>query len=363
MATDALGDATLPENSGSYEIIYGSPDDTDEDDDFKPIASAKDGGVVKFFGQSHDGTQRRWCDIEDYRRLHLSLDEDVISGDLNTQPAMALNVSVPQGVDAAVQLQLIYYETSGFEYIEGNDPCFADPDDTADDPATTDVDEMQRAMVQATCTSKEIDDEASFVLYAESDEDAADDKRHLALVETGRFTGVFQGFLSLTDADGDGGGENWGIAKSNGAYSDGEDNVDRTNPSTAVLGVGSGPVSIIYKDTDGKNRRYDIEIDIDPPTVQVDSPAHEGRSDDEKPSFIGSFNDSDSGLAADSFQLDVDNRDDGGDTFAGDEFEPSALVTGKDGAEFGYEVRRRLDYTGYNQPDHRCSVSSVTTST
>ena len=46
---------------------------------------------------------------------------------------------------------------------------------------------------------------AAYVLHAESDEDAADDKRHLALVETGRFTGVFQGELRLTDADGDGG--------------------------------------------------------------------------------------------------------------------------------------------------------------
>ena len=67
-------------------------------------------------------------------------------------------------------------------------------------------------------------------------------------------------------------------------------------------------MTIRYKDTSGTNRSYEIQIDIEPPTIQVDSPAHNGRSDDEKPSFIGSFNDADSGLAADSFQLDVDNR-------------------------------------------------------
>ena len=81
----------------------------------------------------------------------------------------------------------------------------------------------------------------------------------------------------------------------------------------AVIGVGDGPVTITYVDTDGGKKTYDIQVDIQPPTISVDSPVHDGRSDDEKPSFIGSFNDSDSGLAANSFQLDVDNIDDGGD--------------------------------------------------
>jgi hypothetical protein len=205
-------------------------------------------------------------------------------------------------------------------------------------------------MVQAACTSNEIKDGDGFVLHAESDEDAADDKRNLALLETGRFTGVFQGYLRLTDADGDGGdtNENWGIAKGSGAYDEAADNNNGAvgaNPSVAVLGVGSGPVTITYKDTDGINRRYDIEIDIDPPTVQIDSPANNGRSDDEKPSFIGSFNDSDSGLAADSFQLDVDNNDDPEDIDS--IMDVDAGVTGKDGEQYG-QVRRRLDYTGYN---------------
>ncbi len=342
---------TTFENSGTYEVIFERPAATATDPavPFKPIASAKDGGVVKFFGRVNDGGGLDdFGDIGDF----ISLDEDVISGDLNTQPAMALNVSVPRGGGtdpSVVQLQLIYYETSGFEYIQGYERCFEDPDATADDTKTPDVNEQQRAMVQAACTAKEIEDlnDANrgdrFVLYAESDEDAADDRRHLALVETGRFTGVFQGYLRLTDADGDGGGENWGVAKTSGEYTDGEENVPQENPTRAVIGVGSGPVSIIYKDTDGKDRRYDIEIDIDPPTIQVDSPVHKGRSDDEKPSFIGSFNDSDSGLAADSFQLDVDNQDD-----AGDEtpiMMELANVMGSDG-EYG-QVRRRLDYMGY----------------
>ena len=31
-----------------------------------------------------------------------------------------------------VDFQVIYYETSGIEYIQGGDKCFADPDDTPD---------------------------------------------------------------------------------------------------------------------------------------------------------------------------------------------------------------------------------------
>ena len=337
-------------NSGTYEVIFERPPG-DTDTPFKPIASAKDGGVVKFFGRVQVGSDLgAFGDIGDY----INLDEDVISGEENTQPAMALNVNVPDANDSEVQLQVIYYETSGIEYIEGEDACFADPDDTKGDLTEA---EIPRAMVQAACTSKEIEDEASFVLHAESDEDAADFKRNLALLETGRFTGVFQGYLRLTDADGDGGGENWGLPTGPGAYDESVDNNNDggadANPTVAVVGVGSGPVTITYKDSDGKNQRLDIEIDIDPPTVQVDSPEHNGRSDDEKPSFIGSFNDSDSGLAADSFQLDVDNSDDEGDDDA--IMEVLAGVTGKDDEQYG-QVRRRLDYTGYDADNTQFGV-------
>ena len=81
---------------------------------------------------------------------------------------------------------------------------------------------MYRALAQAACTSGEIGDGASFVLNAESDEDASESKKQLALKETGRFTGIFQGELRLTDADGQGNGEriNWGIAKRNGVYTE-----------------------------------------------------------------------------------------------------------------------------------------------
>lgn len=335
--------------SGTYEIIWereggGTPPETD---DFKPIAPD---GVVKFFGRINDGIAAPGGDGIDgfgpFKDLGSSvvLDEDVISGEPDEPPVMTVNVSVPDETAARVLVQVIYYETSGFEFIIGGG--MKDDPDGIDDICIPNLHlEMagSRTHQQAACTADEIEADAGYVLHAESDEDAVDQKRHLALKETGRFTGIFQGRLRLTDADGDGtvdaGSDNWGLEKVSATYD------DTASPPTimeAVLGVGNGPVTITYKDTNGVNRTHQIEIDITPPTITVDSPAHGGRSDDEKPSFIGTFNDSDSGLQANSFQLDVDNTPD----------EPDAnpvikVDSGVTPQVAGQQVRRRQDYAGY----------------
>ena len=79
----------------------------------------------------------------------------------------------------------------------------------------------------------------------------------------------------------------------------------------AVLGVESGPVTIEYMDTDGRTRTLRIEIDNQPPAVQVTNPVHKSASDDHSPDFNGSIEDTDSGLVAESFRLVVDNDSDG----------------------------------------------------
>ena len=256
-----------------------------------------------------------------------------------------------------VELQLVYYETSGIEYIEGNDPCFDDPDNTKGN--LTDDDDIARAAVQAACTSDEIGkddistDNEKFVLHAESDQDAADDRRYLALVETGRFTGIFQGYVRLTDADGDGAGGNGG--RDDWGYPTGSATFDHTNtdddngvnPSTAaVIGVSDGPVTITYKDTNGNNQSYEVQIDIQAPTISIDSPAHNARSDDEKPSFIGTLNDDDSGLVAESFQLDVDNTNDPEDKIT----LIMRVLSNVDGTgdDRTGQVRRQSEYTGFD---------------
>ena len=118
----------------------------------------------------------------------------------------------------------------------------------------------------------------------------------------------------------------------------------------AVLGVGNGPVTVMYKDSDGKNKSFNIEIDIEPPTIQVDDPTHNKRSDDEKPSFIGKFNDNDSGLAAESFQLNVDNRDQA-DPEPVMSIASGVMGTKPKAGETTGRVLRRLDYTGYMAND------------
>ena len=64
-------------------------------------------------------------------------------------------------------------------------------------------------------------------------------------------------------------------------------------------------------DTDGRTRTLRIEIDNQPPAIQITSPAHNTASDDHSPDFNGSFEDTDSGLVAESFRLVVDNDADG----------------------------------------------------
>ncbi len=375
-AQGATGNTTFS-NSGTYQIVFENDTSTTPttDDVFKPIAPD---GVVKFFGRVNDGltpgTDAGGDDVDGFGpfkdlKAHITLDEDVISGAPDTPPAMVLQINVPDSAEATegVQLQMIYYETSGIEYIQGGDTCFDDPDNTTDDPDTTDVNEADRAMVQAACTSAEIgeaddaEDNSDFVLHVTSDTDATEDMRNLALLETGRFTGVFQGYVRLTDADGDGtegdGSSNWGLEKMDGAYDEDSTNAGKNdagasdvapNPTVAVVGVGDGPVTVTYKDTNGKNVIFDIEIDIGPPTITIDSPVHDSRSDDEKPSFIGSFNDADSGLSSDSFQLDVDNVDENETdrTYPAPIIVAPSGVNGKDGGATA-KVTRRQEYTGF----------------
>ena len=95
------------------------------------------------------------------------------------------------------------------------------------------------------------------------------------------------------------------------------DATDETIANSAVIGVDNGPVRVTYKDTDGVSRTFTIAIDIGPPTIDVSSPTHNGRSDDEEINFSGSINDGESGLAEDSFALYLDHKPDKTDATPG----------------------------------------------
>ena len=164
-------------------------------------------------------------------------------------------------------LQYLVYHTSEREVLAGgrklgeyggtNNPALAMQ------PAYTDD--------EGADTPDSVLDDVALTVRAKADGNVRN--RNLWLLETGRFTGRYEGYVRLTDPDGDGGGEevqtDWGLQLQN-ASGDGMDAGE-----VAVLGVQSGPVVIEYGDTDGRSRTLAITIDTVPPTIQIDVPAHD----------------------------------------------------------------------------------------
>ena len=296
---------------------------------YKPIAKGSDRGEMRFFGKvensDDDIADQEFIALDDY----LEWDEDVVSGTEESAPAISLQANLT-GTET-ITLRAIHYLTSQIEYMIGGDRCL--PEGGIPNDPDTDADESVPKGTQAACTDDELGDEVAdydnFKLDVSSDGVQA--SREVYLKETGRFTGVFQGFVRLTDSDGDGGeigtdGEripstprlNWGRevtdAKSHAVQE--ETDVVR-HQDAAVIGVDNGPVRISYKDTDGVTRTFSISVDIGPPTIDVTSPTHNGRSDDEEINFAGTINDGESGLAEDSFALYVDHENDAEDANPG----------------------------------------------
>lgn len=339
------GDPVSEDQGGPLTIVF---DTTGTPARFDPVAptTGSRGDHVRFFGTVTGVNSGNFMDLRDYVRI----DEDVTSSDTESAPSVVLLLDVPSG--STLELELIYYETSDVEYIMGGERC---KEATAeDDTETPDVDESKG--MQATCTSDELegDDRDHDAFVAEAASDGNIGEQNLYLKETERFSGVFEGYVRLTDANGNGtdpvddnragaGRRNdyqpltgvndlgetvaipardWGLPTGDGSDfvdMDG-DNVDDDSDTlvggaagiggSAILGVDSGPVTIRYKDTDGKTRTFDVQIDKEAPTIEVTTPSHDSASDDDDPDFVGTFNDGESGLAADSFSLYVDNVSD-----------------------------------------------------
>ena len=246
----------------------------------------------------------------------IEVDEDASSGansESNIAPWLGINASVPSGKD--ILIYAIYYETSSVEnLIGGQTYCEGELDDDDNCPVNATVNNMTDDVVY---TEDEIEDNDALVVRAKADGD--EQSVDLYLSETGRFEGRYEGYLRLTDSNGDGAADaddtttanvnemlrqDWGLDVKNGE-------TDNSKENAAVLGVESGPVTIEYVDTDGRTRSLRIEIDNQPPAIQVTNPAHNSASDDHSPDFNGSLEDTDSGLVAESFRLVVDNDADG----------------------------------------------------
>ena len=278
----------------------------------------------------------------------LEVDEDRSSGstDPTIAPWMAVNASVP--VDKNIHVYAVYYETSGREEMIGDSTYYHCGRSDSEFPDRERGDVWRCGSREADerntdgdieFTDSEIDDNDDLLLRVRSDGDQSAVNLHLE--ETGRFTGRYEGYVRLTDANGDGSysgnsSTDWG-AKIRDASGGGESDA-------AVIGVAGGPVTIEYRDSGGRRRSLRVDVDYAPPQISIETPQHGTASDDFSPDFIGSFNDDDSGVAVDSFRLVVDN--DGGSTgFALDGLAPKADVRG---TGTGGSVRRREDYGGYS---------------
>ncbi len=318
-AAQNVTDSTIA-NSGNVTLNFnrdGSPSTTPDvaDDDFK-FAPMDIDGTIRFYGCAA-ATGVSDCDANDATidvLDEIEVDEDASQGNAggNTAPWLGVNASVGAGKDLVILA--IYYQTSEAENLIGGQ-AYCEDDLLDDDscPAGTTVNNMTDDVVY---TDDEIDDNDALVVRAKSDGD--EQSVNLYLSETDLFTGRYEGYLRLSDSNGDGRQEedtettelederkDWGYQVKDGA---GESDSDA---DVAVLGVESGPVTIEYVDTDGRTRTLRIEIDNQPPAVQITSPAHNTASDDHSPDFNGSLEDTDSGLVAESFRLVVDNDADG----------------------------------------------------
>ena len=243
----------------------------------------------------------------------IQVDEDRTSGSTNPDiaPWMAVNASVP--ASANILIYAVYYETSDREVMIGDSTYYYC--ESSNDTPDEDRDGVWR------CGSKEAKERNTVgdVVFAPREVDGNDELLlrvgsngdepwvNLYLAETGRFTGRYEGYVRLTDANGDGNyagstasSTDWGARVRDGSAGSRESDA-------AVIGVASGPVYIEYRDSGGRRQSLRIAIDYEPPRIEIQEPRHDSASDDHSPDFIGTFFDQDSGLAKDSFRLVVDN--------------------------------------------------------
>ena len=246
---------------------------------------------------------------------YIELDEDFNSGEQGSiAPWMRVTASLP--ADVNVYIRYIYYQTSEYEEIVGgfkkaNYLGYDDNDPETDNTVVADsrLDGVEPVFEDDEDLSTPGAQDA-LILRVSSDGNTP--TQNLWVKEADRFSGIYEGYIRLTDADGNGSevtdGEqdataedNWGLATRHAT--------DATKDGYAVIGVESGPVTITYKNSKGDTRSISITIDKDAPTIQVDSPIDGTASTDDSPELIGSFTDGGgSGLREDSFKIYADNK-------------------------------------------------------
>lgn len=263
--------------------------------------------VIRFYGYLQSDTDKGGCeritaaqaaDIDGLAEAKIcdlgnlvQFDEDVGSG--NTADEVAGGVApwitfgMGVGTTDIVHIRYVYYLTSEWEEIIGGRLPSAYPDE-----------------VNPPRFTKEEEGDNPKATILESTGDGSTRMQNLWLRETGRFTGRYEGFLRLTDSNGNtlDGDTNWGRAIG--------DATGHENNEAAVLSVQGGPVNIRYKDYEGNTQTLAISIDTEPPEVLVETPAYKTNFADQRVRVVGTFSDDGSRLREDSFRLFLDNTDD-----------------------------------------------------
>ena len=316
----------------------------------------------------------RFRDLKNY----IDLDEDLSSGTRDSiAPWMRVTVSVPAGGE--VNIEHIYYQTSQREILVGGkkkaDYLGYTDSANADNNVPQDPD---LGMFDPVFVDDEDEDtpggQDALALGAGSDGDEVE--QNLWLKETGDFTGIYEGYLRLTDADAEGLCDHDGDSDTDPQRCNwGRDAGDASGSErgeAAVLGVESGPITVRYKNSNGDQRTATILIDKEPPAIQIDLPAHDTSSKDDSPDLLGSFNDGGgSGLRENSFSVYADNRDDSDDDMPVWDFRVNGDTTGN---PYGYvcidadetlgcdtdagTVALRGHYAGYSDDDDTFGIIS-----
>ena len=274
-----------------------------------PMAPKDDGKVFWFGTAVAVGGTPVFRDLTDE---FIELDEDLNSGTFESiAPWMRVSASVPAGV--TIDVQYIYYQTSEEEDLIGGRKSARNDDEDDDVSETGELypeDAEKPDFFEAEVKTDKNPDPDPLVLRVSAD--GREPTQNLWLKETSRFDGVYEGFVRLTDADGDGTNaditsrDNWGLTTRDA------DGPGDSDDHYAIIGVESGPVTITYKNSKGDNRTLSITIDREPPSIQVDSPIDGTASTDDSPELIGTFTDGGgSGLREDSFMIYADNTPDG----------------------------------------------------
>ena len=257
---------------------------------------------------NYDATPPQTHPICDLTGL-ITFDEDVGSGstspDSGASPGVApwITFGLAIGSGDKVHIRYVYYETSEREVLIGG----AEQGRTAQNVDTDKYSSSSLTTVNAPAFTKDETGSTRDKLLVEAVGDGVTRTQHLRLEETGRFTGRYEGYLRLTDANGNVVGTganaaNWG-RETGGA-------TDSTVVGAAVLGVQGGPVNIRYRDFEGNIQTMAISVDTEPPELVIENPTYKENFPDERVRIVGTFSDGESKLREDSFRLFLDNKND-----------------------------------------------------